>query len=146
MSKVKQIEGSDMMIKVLQYQEVYRENIQISYSERRLLMAILDRAIRDAFLPPNYVQKIPNYVTPARDWLGLDEPFLVDSNPPEWSFDWVCDWLQINPVRLRIRLQSIIKSGQSDYYRTKILGTSFRKVVNGFNFRIRSKRLEKLVA
>lgn len=81
--------------------------------ERRLLHAILERAIRD------YLAGAPEDVAQAEEWLNDDGEGSEDE---PFSFRWLCDNLSLHPVQVRQRLQGArqeMRRGQLSFFLDK---------------------------
>lgn len=91
MKPVKQIDWSD-------WEHVYC-SADPCEGERHLLLAVLERAIRDALGVKFGSEKhdVGNHrPRAARLWLGLGEPYCMALNPEPFSFHWICYHLRIN--------------------------------------------------
>lgn len=77
---------------------------QTGTPERRLLAAILERAILD------YVGNDTLEVKEAEDWL-FSSPQGVDADP--FSFNWVCRELDLSPEFISSRVKAMPKRGKS---------------------------------
>jgi len=70
--------------------------------ERRLLLAILERAILD------YVGNDPREVQEAEEWLfGGPE----NGQRTQFSFAWLCEQLDLDPVRISRHIKSMPRRG-----------------------------------
>jgi hypothetical protein len=70
--------------------------------ERRLLLAILERAILD------YVGNNPREVQEAEEWLFEPHPHGSRS---QFSFVWLCEQLDLDPVKVTKRVKSMPRRG-----------------------------------
>lgn len=78
---------------------------QASSPEKRLLVAILERAILD------YVGNDPAEVEGAEAWLfGSDDD---DSDPDAFSFMWTCLELDLDPKFVKSKIQAMPKRGKN---------------------------------
>ena len=82
------------------------EKSESCYSEKRLLVGILERALRDVLsikglLEPKRERKERRQ---AIDWFQLNEPFVQEEEPTPFSFQWVCDSLDVRPEKIHNRL------------------------------------------
>lgn len=68
--------------------------------ERRLLLAILERAILD------YVGNDEREVEQAREWL-----FGSDSSTHHFSFSWVCEQLDLDAHRISQKIKAMPRRG-----------------------------------
>ena len=68
--------------------------------ERRLLLAILERAILD------YVGNDEREVEQAREWL-----FGLESAAHHFSFSWVCEQLDLDPKRISQKIKAMPRRG-----------------------------------
>jgi hypothetical protein len=71
--------------------------------ERRLMLAILERAILD------YVGNDPREIEGASDWLFADESVSED----EFSFAWVCSELDLDAARVAEYIRAMPKRGNN---------------------------------
>ncbi len=80
--------------------------------ERRLLLAILERAILD------YVGNDPREIQGSSDWLFSDD----GENGREFTFVWVCEQLELDPKTIADCIQAMPKRGNhriAPWYLTK---------------------------
>ena len=71
--------------------------------ERNLLMAILERAIRD------YVGNCQDEVEAAQDWIfeeNLNRPYRA------FSFSWICQQLDLDPRKIAKTISEMPKRGE----------------------------------
>jgi hypothetical protein len=74
--------------------------------ERRLLLAILERAILD------YVGNDPRELETAADWFFVAGDGALVQEPPEpFSFIWVCEGLDLDPQRVAAFVRALPKRG-----------------------------------
>ena len=79
--------------------------------ERRLLVAVLERAVLDL------VGNDEKEAKQAEEWLfgeadELENSAIVRSNPTVLSFDWICDQLDLDSVRISQKIKAIPKRGR----------------------------------
>ncbi len=80
--------------------------------ERRLLLAIIERAILD------FVGNDRKESEGAHEWLFSDD----DGGVGEFTFSWVCSELDLDPERIRHQIRNMPKRGNSriaPWYMTK---------------------------
>ncbi|MFN4894856.1 MAG: hypothetical protein ACK5GN_14995 [Pseudomonadota bacterium] len=70
--------------------------------ERRLLLAILERAILD------YVGNDPREVEEAEEWLFGS---LEQGLKAQFSFSWLCEQLDLDPVKISRRIKAMPRRG-----------------------------------
>ena len=92
-----------------------------STPERRLLAALLERAILD------YVGNDSSEVDAAQEWLFDWQ--LEDANAPmrDFSFRWVCHYLDLNAVKVAAFIKAMPKRGShrvAPWYFNKSEGTN----------------------
>lgn len=83
--------------------EIYGEPNLTGTPERNLLMAVLERAIRD------YVGNSRHEVKEAEEWIfkqRMDLPYI------EFSFAWVCHQLDLEPQRIADLIAAMPKRGE----------------------------------
>jgi len=81
-----------------------------------LLLAVLDRAIRDALgirsaLPRGVEQSARRQ---AIRWLGLEDPYREDPDPAPWSCQWVCDHLGVDARYIHSQLARAVVGSAAD--------------------------------
>ena len=80
---------------------LFEEPNQTGTPERNLLMAILERAIRD------YVGNCEQESNEAREWI-----FQMNATPySEFSFGWICQQLDLVPERIATIIEGMPKRG-----------------------------------
>ena len=72
--------------------------------ERRLLLAVLERAILD------FVGNEVKEATAAAEWLFADEA-IEDENSDEFSFSWICNYLDIDRSGVLSHIKALPKRG-----------------------------------
>lgn len=106
--------------------------------ERRLLLAVLERAIRDALgikgVAPPELEKC--HARDARCWLGLGETYRIDTDPEPWSCQWLCSHLQIDSRHVHDQLSEALsdphkESTLRDHLYSRALNRSFRRYTPG---------------
>jgi hypothetical protein len=70
--------------------------------ERRLLLAILERAILD------YVGNNPREVQEAEEWLFEPDPYGSRS---QFSFSWLCEQIDLDPEKVTKRVKAMPRRG-----------------------------------
>jgi hypothetical protein len=75
----------------------------ISSPERRLLLAILERAILD------YVGNDSREVAAAEDWLFNEE--RLEKASDQFSFAWVCEQLDLDTFKVAHKIRSMPRRG-----------------------------------
>lgn len=85
-----------------EYQEAFGLPNMTGTPERRLLLAILERAILD------YVGNEPKEIEEAERWLfgGLDSP-----SDDQFSFTWVCQQLDLDTFKIANKIRSMPRRG-----------------------------------
>ena len=85
-----------------EYQEATGLPNMTGTPERRLLLAILERAILD------FVGNEPKEIEEAERWLfgELDHP-----GPGQFSFYWVCEQLDLDPYRIANKIRAMPRRG-----------------------------------
>lgn len=85
---------------------VFEDAHQGGAPERRLLLAILERAILD------FVGNEAREVESASDWVFGDQHAGADEEPPApFSFRWVCEGLDLDPQRVAAFVSALPKRG-----------------------------------
>ncbi len=79
--------------------------------ERRLLVAVLERAVLDL------VGNDEKEAKQAEEWLfgeadELENSAIVRSNPTVLSFDWICDQLDLDSVQISQKIKAMPKRGR----------------------------------
>jgi hypothetical protein len=84
------------------YQQIFGVPNMTGTPERRLLLAILERAILD------YVGNDPREVQEAEDWL-FNSP---DSGPrSQFSFHWLCEQLDLDAQKISKKIRAMPRRG-----------------------------------
>jgi hypothetical protein len=74
--------------------------------ERRLLLAILERAILD------YVGNDTREVQEAEQWLfGDNEHYNEHCSTSQFSFGWLCEQLDLDPIKIANHIRSMPRRG-----------------------------------
>lgn len=87
--------------------------------ERRLILAILERAILD------YVGNDTKEVLASQEWMFGDDDNDDDDDDivPQFSFEWVCQQLDLDVEDIREKIKAMPKRGESrlaPWYLTKV--------------------------
>lgn len=73
--------------------------------ERRLLLAVLERAILD------FVGNDSRELEEANDWIFGDDGALHSGAAPQFSFRWICQELDLDPAKIMETIRAMPKRG-----------------------------------
>jgi len=110
---MEQSEGNSFLRVNGEFDELVGQPNMTGSPERRLLLAILERAILD------FVGNDERELEHAEQWLFAPER---DNNNEHFSFEWVCEQLDLDPKRISSKIRVMPRRGKrkvAPWYFTK---------------------------
>jgi hypothetical protein len=105
-------------------------------AEHRLLLALLERALRDALgiKGVNAPDHEHHHRRAAQAWFGVVDKYISELEPDPWSFQWVCSHLSIDAECIHYHIKRAIAHGPSSFLHqwlvSRCRNRTFRRVVD----------------